>query len=252
MKYELTNETQEVDGITLHRIRALQDFDSVSAGNFGGWIEAPNNLSQDGNAWVSDDAWVSGNARVSGNAWVSDDAWVSGNARVFGNAQVFGNAWVFGNAQVFGNAWVSDDAWVSGNARVFGQARVNQSIYLLSGNTDFDTQNNLLGTIRNSLNLMPVNGELLFYKRVNKDLSSEYDNSFFYQIGDVAEVKNYNPNPSISCGAGIHGSHANYYPIQTGDDRVILALSSKVEDIICCQEGKIRVKKARVLGICDS
>ena len=75
-KYELTDETKGIGGITLHRIRALMDISryGVRAGDIGGWIEAESNLSQDGNAEVS------GNAEVYGDAWVIDYARVYGNA----------------------------------------------------------------------------------------------------------------------------------------------------------------------------
>ena len=129
-KYELTDETQEWNGRTLHRIRALADFDDVKAGDLGGWIEKEENLSHNGDAWVYGDAQVYGNAQVCGdalvygNAQVCGDAWVYGDAQVYGNAQVFGNAQVYGNARVCGDAWVYGDAQVYGNARVCGDARV--------------------------------------------------------------------------------------------------------------------------------
>ena len=63
-KFKLTKETKEYFGTTLYRIEALMDFSDVSKGDKGGWIEKEENLSQDGNAWVSGDALVSGNARV--------------------------------------------------------------------------------------------------------------------------------------------------------------------------------------------
>ena len=137
MKYEiLKDEFIEFDGRKLYRIKALKDFRDVKEGEFGGYIESEQNLSQEGNAWVSGnarvygDAWVYGNARVYGNACVYGDAWVYGNAQVYGNACVYGDAWVYGNAQVSGNARVSGDArvygdaWVSGNAQVYGNACV--------------------------------------------------------------------------------------------------------------------------------
>ena len=67
-KYELTDETKNFCGITLHRIRALRDIPSagVKSGDLGGWIEKEYNLRQNG------DAWVCGNARVCGNAKVMD------------------------------------------------------------------------------------------------------------------------------------------------------------------------------------
>ena len=72
-KYELTDETKTVCGVTLHRIRALTDIErwDVKAGELGGWIEKEANLDQEGNARVYGKARVSGNARVSGEAWVS-------------------------------------------------------------------------------------------------------------------------------------------------------------------------------------
>ena len=35
-KFELTNDVIEIDGITLHRIKALKDFSDVKAGDLGG------------------------------------------------------------------------------------------------------------------------------------------------------------------------------------------------------------------------
>jgi hypothetical protein len=57
MKYELTNDTIEVKGKTLRRVRYL------ATGELGGWIESEKNLSQDGDARVSGDAQVYGNAQ---------------------------------------------------------------------------------------------------------------------------------------------------------------------------------------------
>ena len=91
-KYELTDETIDVSGTTLHRIKALKDFGNVKKGELGGYVESERNLSQEGNCWVC------GNAKV------------CGDAEVYGNAKVYGNAWVYGNAEVCGNARVYGDA----------------------------------------------------------------------------------------------------------------------------------------------
>lgn len=79
-KYEMTTDTKMILGKKLSRIRALISFGDVEEGELGGYIEKEENLSHEGNAWVT------------GNAQVSDDACVSGDARVFGNAQVSGDA----------------------------------------------------------------------------------------------------------------------------------------------------------------
>ena len=63
-KYILTDETIEYLGHTLHRIKAVKDFASISAGTLGGYIESEGNLNHDGDAWVFGDAKVSGDACV--------------------------------------------------------------------------------------------------------------------------------------------------------------------------------------------
>ena len=75
-KYILTDETIEYLGHTLHRIKAVKDFATISAGTLGGYIKSEGNLNHIGNAWVS------GNAKVFGDARVTDDAMVSGYAKV--------------------------------------------------------------------------------------------------------------------------------------------------------------------------
>lgn len=98
-KYEFTGETKVFLNATLHRIRAVADFGTIHAGDVGGWIEKEENLSHYGNAWVSDDAMVFGDAIVRDNAIVSD------NSMVFGDAIVSGNAWVRDDAMVRGGKW---------------------------------------------------------------------------------------------------------------------------------------------------
>ena len=102
-KYELTEETSEVAGLTLHRIKAVAALNNISAGELGGFIEKEENLSQYGNALVY------GNAKVCGDAKVYGNAWVYGNAEVYGNAKVCGDAKVYGDAEVCGNAEIRGD-----------------------------------------------------------------------------------------------------------------------------------------------
>ena len=88
-KFELLlDDTVEYFGIKLFRIRALNSFGNVEAGDIGGYIEKKENLSEKGNAWVYGDAMVSGDAKVYGNACVSGDARVYGNAEVSGDTKV--------------------------------------------------------------------------------------------------------------------------------------------------------------------
>ena len=103
MKYVLTDTTKVVEGRTLYQIKACKSFAGIAEGTLGGWIENERNLSQEGDAWIYDNAWVFGGARVYGNAWVFGSARVYGSARIYGSARVYGHAWVFGSTQVSGN-----------------------------------------------------------------------------------------------------------------------------------------------------
>ena len=123
-KYKLTDETIQVGGHTLHRIEALKDFGNVKKGDKGGFIEKENNLSQDGDCWVYNNAKVCDKARVFGEAMIFNDAVVCGDAEVRGNARVFGKARVFDDAEVCGYAEVSEDALVYKDAKICGNARV--------------------------------------------------------------------------------------------------------------------------------
>ncbi|HGD3175327.1 TPA: hypothetical protein ACIOB6_002035 [Streptococcus agalactiae] len=109
-KYELLkDDTIEVAGKTLFRIKALISFKDIRKGEIGGYVEAERNLSQSDNAWVTGNAWVCDDACVTGNAHVSGNACVTGNARVSDNAWVSGNAWVETSNDyiVFKNNWSS-------------------------------------------------------------------------------------------------------------------------------------------------
>lgn len=148
-KYELTNETKEFGTRTLYRIRALRDIPKheVVAGDLGGWVESESNLSQDGDSWVSDDAYVSGNAWVYGNAHVSGDAIVSGRARVYGNAWVHGDARATGDAHVYGDAIVSGHAYVTGDARLPSRDSIFTASYVGTENGTLTVTSGVSGLV---------------------------------------------------------------------------------------------------------
>ncbi len=152
-KYKFTNKIRRFKGKTLHRIVALRDFSNVIAGEKGGWIEKEDNLSHEGDCWVSDNAIVCDkacvfdNAKVAGNAIVEKcghvfgEASVSVNARItdyaaiFGYARVFGAALVGERANVCGNSMIGMDAAIEGNARVTGKVVIDGTAYI-GGNAE--------------------------------------------------------------------------------------------------------------------
>ena len=138
-KYELTDETINISGHILHRIRAIKPFGNVKLGDLGGFIESEKNLEQEGSCWIYGDAQVFDRARVSNNAQISGNAIVSGNARVYGDAQVSNNALVSSHSKIYGDAqlceevWASGDADISGDTQLFGRARIFGKTKLDSG-----------------------------------------------------------------------------------------------------------------------
>lgn len=212
------------------------------------------------NARIRGDACVSDNARIYGNAGVRDNTLVYEYAQVYGNACILDSSSIHGSAQVYDNACIRDDAHVYGNAQVYegaiicgdatiyGNAIIREDSRIIVGSCDSDIHNNLIENIRMQTNLLPVNGEVIAYKQVNKDLSSYYDPNFIYTIGEWAEVSDYDPS-SRSCSRGLHFSNPNYWN-KAEDVRKSTFLIAKIrlEDIITVQEGKIRCKRAFILG----
>ena len=121
-KYELTDETKIINGKKLYRIMALKDFDTVKKGDLGGFVQNEDNLSHEGNCWVSDEACVfdratvDDNAKIFGNARIYHKACVFGNAKIYDNAAIIQNACIFGKAEIFGNVVVNEYAHISSNA----------------------------------------------------------------------------------------------------------------------------------------
>lgn len=156
-KYEFTGETKIVNGVTLHRIRALKDFGKIRKGDVGGWIEAERNLSiyntarvfgqaqVYGNAFVTEGATVDDKAQIRGNADIYNEAQIYGNARIFDEAQIYDRGHVCGNAVIGGSVCIFDDAYITHIATITGNARIGKNA-LIFNNTDFFVIEGQLGS----------------------------------------------------------------------------------------------------------
>jgi UDP-3-O-[3-hydroxymyristoyl] glucosamine N-acyltransferase len=151
-KYELIKEDSiEVEGRTLYRIRALKDFIKndddtydVKKGSLGGYVQKEENLSHEGNCWVSDDAKVFDSAVVKDNALVTDVS------MVFGNSMVIGSGLVTDKSKVYGFAIIQDDALVMDRAEVYEHAVMEELSSIgddakLYGSAKTDSTSNLRG-----------------------------------------------------------------------------------------------------------
>ncbi len=139
-KYELTQETKVMPtGETVYRIKALRDFDTiykpVKAGDLGGWVQSEENLSQDGNCWLFDEATGYqdshrsgdsvgyGNSRQYGNSWQYGYSQQYGASSQFGWSRQFGSSQQYDNSQQYGASRQYGESQQSGNSRQYGESR---------------------------------------------------------------------------------------------------------------------------------
>ena len=182
----LEDNTITVEGKTLYRIQALKDFDDVSKGDVGGYVEKEDNLSIHGKSWIYDDARVTGNAMVADDACVCNDALVTDDARIFDNARIYDNAqvrdwaWIQGNGSIFDNAHVYGDAQIGHGVRVSGDAQIYGDVYIqgffhIFGDADINGYKDLL-------TLSPMdgkNGRLIAFKSKKNDITVSLNSTGF-------------------------------------------------------------------------
>lgn len=130
-KYQLTDESMEMFGRKLYRIKAVKSFGDVEEGTLGGFVENETNLSHFGNAWIAGDAVVCEHGWVEGNAIVDDHAIIRGNAIICGNSAVSDFATVCENACVKEYATIYENAVVRGYSAVGGNAMIGKDAMIL-------------------------------------------------------------------------------------------------------------------------
>ncbi len=137
--------------IKLYRIQALKTFTKpggynpvVHVGELGGYVESEDNLSQDGNCWISGDAKVKDGGKVIDDAIVCDKAMVSKNAIVRGKSVVRDRCFVTHRSDIFdstlvGDVTVSDQSSIHSGTFLYGEIEVYKS--------DIGNSVNLIGRI---------------------------------------------------------------------------------------------------------
>ena len=216
-------------------------------------------------SWVYEDAIVtecicSGNSLVYGQAIICDST-INDFVRINGNPFIKGSI-VSEYAQITDEASIRNCSIIRGNAIVNGNgkvrmgtaehnARISQGQTVLTSACATDLAKDLSESIRTQTGLIPFNGQVIAYKQVRKNLTSFYDNSFQYKIGEWAIA--LNPEESIeSCTQGLHFSNAGYWNDHADiTNSTFLIARINLEDIITVQRGKIRCRKAFILGTYD-
>ena len=115
----------------LLRITALKNFSNVKKGDKGGLIEKEENLSQDGDCWIYEDARVYGKAKVFG------DAKVEGNAKICGCTYAYYHAKISGNVKLYSTkvSWITTSIKDNKDYVILG-TKAGFHIFSLSNNTE--------------------------------------------------------------------------------------------------------------------
>ena len=130
-KYELTNITMEYEGRTLYRIRALKDFLNVEEGDLGGWVSNEDNLSQEGNCWIYDEAKCMDNARMYDNSCMYDNSEMRGNSKMHNYSEMHDNSRAYDSSEMYGNSEMHGHSIRYGNSRMYERSRMwgNSKMY---------------------------------------------------------------------------------------------------------------------------
>ena len=133
------------------------------------------------------------------------------------------------------------DAERRGNVKTSGNARI---VYNPDNIADWAEGNDIL----------IVDGKIKLYKAVHKRNTvyvSDWDESFFYEIGEMAVANGFTADPKDPCGEGIHMTTASWACAyaQNWDDIALLELEADVSEIVVplYETGKVRAPKAKVL-----
>ncbi|EAV8588689.1 hypothetical protein HC712_004796 [Salmonella enterica] len=134
-KYRLSEEprafTYQVDGekksVLLRQVIAITDFNDVKAGTSGGWVDADNVLSQQGDCWIYDEnAMAFAGTEITGNARITQPC------TLYNNVRIGDNVWI-DRADISDGTRISDNVTIQsssvrGECAIYGDARVlNQS-----------------------------------------------------------------------------------------------------------------------------
>lgn len=139
-KFKLSEISFEIEGgRKLFRIQALKDFSNVKAGEYGGFVECEENLAQEGDCWLYNNATAYGGAHVCEDAKLYDRCIVSDEAIIRGAAIVKGECHVFGKSEVYENASLNGTINVYGEAKIHGGVAIVGS-FVFNSNADIASQ----------------------------------------------------------------------------------------------------------------
>ena len=179
-----------------------------------------------------------GNSSVVARDNSSVEAWDNSSVEAWGNSSVV--AWDNSSVVAWGNSQIVD-VERRGNVKASGNARV---VYNPDNITAWAEGNGI----------PIIDGKIMLYKAVHKrdtEYVSDWDASFFYEIGEMAVATGFTADPEEDCGEGIHMATASWACAyaQSWDDIALLELEADAAEIVVplYETGKVRAPKAKVL-----
>ena len=223
LKYELIPYTgPSIGPDQYYRVKALKSFgvvgvNYVKKGSIGGIVSGPNNLSQEGNCWIANNARVLGTSRVIDNARVYNRAIVknsniSERARIYGNARVE-NSDITDNARIYDNAVVINSDYIGGRVNIHDNAYVNTEGYI-GGYVDIGGD----AVINENINLF--NEDISITGNIAYDIASRVNALYSYNYipDNMLALSLANLNISINEPLKTSGNYAFYKIVKSTSD----------------------------------
>lgn len=234
-------------------------------------------------SYMNSDSMVLGNAQIH-NSNLLDDSKVMGDSKII-NSNLYGNTQIrkihsridknlITNSIINGPAYISNsyiyqsiikegaaikDSDIQNciisstdtkDSNLLNVKTNKEECYSSTNIVSMNDINNKKSMLFYQCNLFPEDDYVIAYKLVNKNFSSIYDENFFYKVGEVIEEPNTDMNVSKACSSGLHFASPNYWikRIDRSEKHFLLKGKIKLDDIVTIIRGKIRCKRAEILG----
>lgn len=165
-KYEVTNITMEFGERTLYRIRALKDFADVKTGDLGGWVSGENNLSQEGNCWIYDEAKCMDNSKIYGNSTMHDYSEMYDYSIMYGDSEMHNYtemhdySIMYSYSKMYGCSKMRDSSTMYGNSKMYGNSMMCGRSKMFDYSEMFDDSAMYDNSIMNGYSIMFDSSEM--------------------------------------------------------------------------------------------
>ena len=178
-KYELIKESKTYfEGREIFRIRALKNFGTVKAGDVGGWVCSENNLSQEGDCWIYNEAKCLDNAMIFDNAKMYDNSVMCNNAKMYNNAIMLNNSTMFDSSRMYDNSTMFNNAMMFDNSIMLNDSKMFNNSVMRNNSEMYD--NALMGD-----NAKMFDNSRMYDNAKMFDNSRMYDNSKMYNNSEM-------------------------------------------------------------------